>query len=50
MTSRRPYRNPSPLDEAVEEIQLCSGSQFDPVLVDALVGLHRRGRLDIVRI
>jgi hypothetical protein len=50
MTSRRPYRLPSPLEEAVEEIRLCAGSQFDPALVEALVSLHRDGRLGIVRI
>jgi hypothetical protein len=50
MTSRRPYRLPCPVDEAVEEIRLCAGTQFDPVLVEALVDLHRAGGLGIARV
>jgi hypothetical protein len=50
MTSRRPCRLPCPLDEAVEEIRLCAGTQFDPALVEALVDLHRGGGLGIARI
>ena len=38
MTSDRPYRaSEMTLDMAVDEIRRCSGSQFDPAVVDALV-------------
>lgn len=43
ITSDRPYRKGRPLAVAVEEIQRCSGSQFDPRVVDAFleVGTQR---------
>ena len=37
MTSDRPYRRALPFDYAVEEIERCGGTQFDPVVVDAFV-------------
>ena len=36
MTSERVYRRPLTPDEAVEELDRCAGSQFDPVVVDAV--------------
>ena len=33
MVSGRPYKNPVTRDEAVKEINMCSGTQFDPFLV-----------------
>ena len=35
MTSERVYRRPLSAAEAVEELDRCSGSQFDPAVVDA---------------
>ena len=35
MTTFRPYRNPFPIDKAVEKIKKLSGSQFDPKVVEA---------------
>jgi HD-GYP domain-containing protein (c-di-GMP phosphodiesterase class II) len=35
MTSERVYRRPLAPYEALEELQRCSGSQFDPAIVDA---------------
>lgn len=35
MTTDRPYRKGRSFQEAYEEIQRCSGSQFDPIVVDA---------------
>ncbi|TET37529.1 MAG: HD domain-containing protein [Planctomycetota bacterium] len=47
ITTDRPYRERSKLDKAVEEIERHKGTQFDPVLVDALARLHGEGRLNI---
>ena len=37
MVSDRPYRPAMPNEQAVQELVLCSGSQFDPRVVDAFV-------------
>jgi HD-GYP domain-containing protein (c-di-GMP phosphodiesterase class II) len=37
MTTDRSYRKAMPLDEAVAELQRSSGTQFDPLVVDALI-------------
>jgi two-component system cell cycle response regulator len=39
MTSRRTYRPPLTVPEAIAELQRCSGTQFEPVIVDAVVGV-----------
>jgi diguanylate cyclase (GGDEF)-like protein len=39
MTNDRPYRSARSLEDAVDELRHCSGSQFDPTVVDALVEL-----------
>ncbi len=42
MTSTRSYRGARTPEDAVSEIERCRGTQFDPVMVDALVqALHR---------
>jgi two-component system cell cycle response regulator len=41
MISDRPYRDALPFDEAVSELARCSGTQFDPAVVEAL--LHEIG-------
>ena len=44
MTSARSYRGARRIGEAVAELRKWSGSQFDPVLVDAFItALHREG-------
>ncbi len=37
LTSRRPYKDPWPLDKAISELKLYAGSHFDPRLVKAFV-------------
>lgn len=39
MTSNRTYRLALPLEEALKEIAACSGTQFDPVLTKAFLGI-----------
>jgi len=39
MTSERPYRRATSFENAVEEIQRCAGSQFDPEVVQALMDI-----------
>ncbi|MGV8122437.1 MAG: HD domain-containing phosphohydrolase [Candidatus Xenobiia bacterium LiM19] len=41
MTSDRPYRNALSIDEALNELQINSGTQFDPQIVDVFVKLVR---------
>ena len=36
MTTDRPYRAAMPVDEALEELRRCAGTQFDPQVVVAL--------------
>jgi putative nucleotidyltransferase with HDIG domain len=42
MTSARSYRGARRIEEAVAELRKWSGSQFDPVLVDAFIAALRR--------
>lgn len=37
MLSDRPYRNALPVSEVRKELQRCSGTQFDPELVDTII-------------
>ncbi len=39
LISRRPYKEPIPLEKAVQILKEGSGSAFDPVLVDVFVGM-----------
>ncbi len=49
MTSDRPYRaSEMTLDLAVVEIRRCSGTQFDPAIVEALVSAAERGELRLL--
>ncbi len=48
MTNHRPYRRGRPVEESVREIVSCSGTQFSPRVVDALVRLFGRGELGFV--
>jgi HD-GYP domain-containing protein (c-di-GMP phosphodiesterase class II) len=39
MITARPYRNPLPREEAVAELRRCSGTQFDPIVVEHFLEL-----------
>jgi len=39
MTSQRPYREVLPAEDARAELQRCAGTQFDPQVVDAFLGV-----------
>ena len=50
MTSDRPYRPEGlSVDEAIRDLTRCSGTQFDPEVVAALVQASNAGRLTVVR-
>jgi HD-GYP domain-containing protein (c-di-GMP phosphodiesterase class II) len=36
------------VEEALEELRACAGSQFDPAVVEALVDLVERGELAVL--
>jgi HD-GYP domain-containing protein (c-di-GMP phosphodiesterase class II) len=38
MTTDRPYRKRLPLDLVIAELQKCKGTQFDPALIEVVVG------------
>ncbi|MBQ4377632.1 MAG: HD domain-containing protein [Treponema sp.] len=44
MSSTRPYRKKLPLDFIVGEIKRCSGTQFDPQVVEAFLALNEAGK------
>ena len=48
MTSDRPYRPGLSMDEALAEIVRCSGSQFDPQIVDAMMAAVEGGRFALI--
>jgi HD-GYP domain-containing protein (c-di-GMP phosphodiesterase class II) len=43
MTTDRPYRGARTRDEALAELQRCSGTQFDPLVVDSLLRVNAGG-------
>jgi diguanylate cyclase (GGDEF)-like protein/PAS domain S-box-containing protein len=42
MTAKRPYQNPKSKGEALEELVRCSGTQFDPKIVDVFVNIMKK--------
>ena len=48
MTTNRVYRNAMNIEEAVEELKRCSGTQFDPDVVKVFVELIEKGELKYV--
>ncbi len=50
MITDRPYRKGMSVPQAIEELKRNRGTQFDPVVVDALVRLHEEGNLKPVHL
>jgi HD-GYP domain-containing protein (c-di-GMP phosphodiesterase class II) len=48
MTSGRPYSRQLSLSSAITELRACSGAQFSPRVVEALLRLHERGELPVI--
>jgi putative two-component system response regulator len=48
MTSDRPYRPGLSVEEALAEIVRCSGAQFDPCVVDAMMAAVETGRFALI--
>ena len=47
MTSNRVYRKAISMDHVIDELKKGKGTQFDPSLVDILLGLIGSGRIDV---
>ncbi len=47
MTSPSSYRDPRSLDEALDELDACKGTQFDPEVVVAFRGLAEAGHVSV---
>jgi putative nucleotidyltransferase with HDIG domain len=45
MTSDRPYRKALNLEQAIEQLKVCSGKQFDPALVDVFLRVLNRKKV-----
>lgn len=49
MNSSRPYRKKLPMKDILKEIQICSGTQFDPKVTKAFMELYDEGAFDGIR-
>ncbi len=49
MTNVRPYRNALTIQEAVDELKRCSGTQFDPHLIDFFIKLISKEDLETLK-
>lgn len=47
LVSDLPWRAAMPLDNALEEIKKCAGSQFDPMIVDIFVDLLQAQKIEL---
>lgn len=47
ISSKRPYKDALPTDVALEEIERCAGTHFDPQMVATFVAMVRSGELDV---
>jgi HD-GYP domain-containing protein (c-di-GMP phosphodiesterase class II) len=47
MTSDRPYRMALPFEAVISEVKRCSGTQFDPDIVDIFLSIPRKRWEDV---
>ncbi len=45
MTTNRPYRKKKDIEEAIQELKRCSGTQFDPIIVSAFLLAYEKGNI-----
>ncbi len=45
--SKRPYKDALPVEVALEEIEACAGTHFDPQIAATFVAMVRNGELDV---
>jgi len=48
MTEERPYRRAMTSEDAISELRRCAGTQFDPVVVEALISAYIDAGLELV--
>ena len=48
MTEERPYRRAMASEDAIAELRRCAGSQFDPIVVEALISAYVEAGLELV--
>lgn len=48
MTEERPYGPAMASDDAIAELRRCAGTQFDPDVVEALIGAYIDAELELV--
>jgi two-component system, cell cycle response regulator len=48
MTEDRPYRRAMASEDAIAELRRCAGTQFDPIVVEALIGAYIDAGLELV--
>jgi diguanylate cyclase (GGDEF)-like protein len=48
MTEERPYRRAMTSEDAISELRRCAGTQFDPVVVEALISAYVEAGLELV--
>ncbi|MDD5495531.1 MAG: HD domain-containing protein [Candidatus Omnitrophica bacterium] len=45
MTTNRPYRKKKTIEDAIQELKRCSGTQFDPLIVSAFLLAYEKGSI-----